>query len=91
MKNVAKTQFDNFILLITIFTLILTGCKNQIYTGAIKPAAVTEKVKHDTDDPAIWINSEDPSKSLIIGTDKDDDGALYVFDLEGNIIEEKTV
>ena len=42
-------------------------------------------------DPAIWINPEDPSKSLIIGTDKDSDGALYVFDLNGKIIEEKTV
>jgi len=71
--------------------IIIVSCEKQVNTCVIKPVVVTEKVKHDTDDPAIWINPEDPSKSLIIGTDKDDDGALYVFDLEGNIIEEKTV
>ena len=49
------------------------------------------KNTHDTDDPAIWINPADPAKSLIIGTDKDDDGAYYVYDLDGKIIEEKTV
>lgn len=57
----------------------------------LKPVLVTEPVKWDTDDPAIWINPVDASKSLIIGTDKDSDGALYVFDLNGKIIEEKTV
>ena len=91
MKIFTKTQFVNPILLLTVFTLLLIGCKNRIQTGTIKPAAITEKVKHDTDDPAIWINKVDPSKSLILGTDKDDDGAIYVYDLDGNIIEEKTV
>jgi 3-phytase len=62
---------------------------NQIET--IKPIIVTQPVKHDTDDPAIWIHPTDPAKSLIIGTDKDEDGALYVFDLEGRIDEQKTV
>ena len=81
----------NKILGIIVLLIILVGCEKQVNTYAIKPAAVTEKVKHDTDDPAIWINPEDPSKSLIIGTDKDDDGALYVYDLDGKIIEEKTV
>jgi 3-phytase len=59
--------------------------------GKIKPVVVTQPVRHDTDDPAIWIHPQDPSKSLIIGTDKDLDGALYVYDLEGKIIEEKVV
>lgn len=59
--------------------------------GKIKPVIVTQPVRHDTDDPAIWIHPQDPSKSLIIGTDKDLDGALYVYDLEGKIIEEKVV
>lgn len=57
----------------------------------IQPAVITEPVKHDTDDPAIWINPVDPSQSLIIGTDKDIDGALYVFDLKGKIIADKVV
>lgn len=60
-------------------------------TLVIQPAIVTDSVKHDTDDPAIWINPEDPAKSLIIGTDKNEDGALYVFDLNGKIIEDKVV
>lgn len=51
----------------------------------IQPVIVSEKVAFDTDDPAIWINKKDPSQSLIIGTDKDKNGALYVFDLEGKI------
>ncbi len=56
--------------------------------GALTPVVVTEQTAVDTDDPAIWINSEDPSKSLILGTDKG--GEIYAFDLEGKIIPEKT-
>jgi len=51
----------------------------------IKPVIVSEKVQFDSDDPAIWVNPADPSKSLVIGTDKASDGALYVFDLQGKI------
>ena len=91
MKNIVKTQIVNSILLIMIITLLLIGCEKSIQTGVIKPAAVTEKVKWDTDDPAIWINKTDPSKSWILGTDKDDDGAIYVYDLDGKVIEEKTI
>ncbi len=54
----------------------------------IQPVYITDTVRHDTDDPAIWINPADPSKSLIIGTDKDQDGGLYVFDLKGKIVKE---
>jgi 3-phytase len=57
----------------------------------IKPVIVTEAVQFDSDDPAIWINSQDTSKSLIVGTDKDENGALYVFDLNGKIIQDKVV
>ena len=57
----------------------------------IEPIVITEPAKHDTDDPAIWIHPNDPSKSLIIGTDKDQDGALYVYDLKGKVIEDKVV
>lgn len=68
-----------------------TGCKTENTTAIIKPVIVTEPVKYDTDDPAIWINPTDPAKSLVIGTDKDADGALYVFDLNGKIIQNKVV
>jgi len=59
------------------------------------PVVVTEPVVHDTDDPAIWINFTDPSQSLIIGTDKGGDeefgGGIYVYDLNGKIIHEKSI
>jgi 3-phytase len=58
-------------------------------SGALTPVVVTEKTAVDTDDPAIWINPDDPAKSLIVGTDKG--GSIYVFDLNGKIIPEKTV
>ena len=34
------------------------------------------------DDPAIWLNPADPSRSTVIGNDKGD--ALEVYDLAGN-------
>lgn len=68
--------------------LVFYGCSQE---NRIKPLYVSQYVKHDSDDPAIWIHPQDPQKSLIIGTDKDHDGALYVFDLKGNIIEDKVV
>ena len=59
--------------------------------GALKPRIVTEATKHDTDDPAIWINRANPAQSLILGTDKNVDGALYVFGLDGKIHADKVV
>lgn len=70
---------------------LLTSCsvlkKNK---NALKPDIITEKVMFDTDDPAIWINPDDASKSIIVGTDKLTDGGLYAFDLEGKIINKVT-
>lgn len=60
--------------------------KRQVDADAIKPTVVTEKVRFDSDDPAIWIHPSDKSKSLIVGTDKDSKGALFVFDLQGKIV-----
>jgi 3-phytase len=59
--------------------------------AVVAPRVITEPVRYDTDDPAIWINAADPSASLIIGTDKDADGALYVFDLQGKIQHDKVI
>ncbi|SKB47478.1 3-phytase [Parapedobacter luteus] len=67
---------------------LLAGCTSH---DGVKPLYVTERVVHDTDDPAIWVNSANPAESLVIGTDKNEDGALYVFDLKGQIIHDKTV
>jgi len=52
----------------------------------LAPRVVTEPARYDTDDPAIWINPADRTRSLIVGTDKDADGALYVYDLGGRIV-----
>lgn len=60
-------------------------------TIPLKPSVVTDTTLHDTDDPAIWINPKDPSQSLILGTDKDEDGAVYVYDLNGKIDQQRTV
>lgn len=54
--------------------------------NALKPVAVTEPTKYDTDDPAFWIHPSDRSKTLVIGTDKNTDGALYAYDLDGRIV-----
>ncbi|MCE5179700.1 MAG: phytase [Porphyromonadaceae bacterium] len=70
-----------YVLLCAVIFLVSCGNKN-----AITPAVITETAAHDTDDPAIWIHPEDVSRSLIIGTDKDSNGALYVFDLQGKIV-----
>ena len=52
----------------------------------VQPTVITEQVNFDTDDPAIWINPQDASQSLIIGTDKETEGGLFVFDLNGKIV-----
>lgn len=87
-------KFTPFILL--IITLLISSCQRacdsieghtEELTEIVKPVFVTDSVIHDTDDPAIWIHPTDPSKSLILGTDKDAEGALYVFDLFGKKID----
>lgn len=67
----------------------LAGCEKPqppAAPNALKPRVVTAPTLHDTDDPAIWIHPTDRAKSLVIGTDKDTDGALYVYDLDGKIV-----
>jgi len=75
-----------FLLLSTLFI----ACKNDqlapVAANAVKPTTVTQALPHDTDDPSIWIHPTDASKSIIVGTDKDTDGGLYAFDLNGKIL-----
>jgi 3-phytase len=72
-----------------LICLILASCGQQL--PEIAPDVVTEKTLHDTDDPAIWVNRENPEESIVFGTDKDTDGAIYAFDLDGKVIEAKTM
>lgn len=54
-------------------------------SAPVQPRVITEYARHDTDDPAIWLHPGDPAKSLVVGTDKDADGALLVHGLDGKI------
>lgn len=55
---------------------------------AIVPLRQTDPVPHDADDPAVWVNPQNPARSLIVGTNKvaAPDGGLYVFDLSGRFL-----
>ena len=80
------------ILIFSLFLGLLFSCspvkeKEEITQPKIAVSVITDTVSYDTDDPAIWMHPTDPSKSLIIGTDKDSLGALYVFNLEGKIVD----
>lgn len=75
---------------ILLLSVALSGCGSYLAPlaeNAIPPTVVTEQTPNDTDDPAVWINHENPEKSLIIGTDKEKQvGGLYAFDLNGKIV-----
>ena len=66
-------------------------CCSHRELPVIPHVIATEQTPHDTDDPAIWVHPEDPSKSIVFGTDKDTEGGVYAFDLKGKIIPEMTV
>lgn len=72
---------------------VIIGCQDTIESKlpAIKPNVITEKTKFDSDDPAIWVNPKNPENSIVFGTDKQTDGAIYAFNLKGEIIEDKTI
>lgn len=78
-----------------LFSLVLTALAISAHAtdrAVIVPRVVTTPVAHDSDDPAIWIDRADPSRSLILGTDKHaTNGGLYVFDLAGRAVPEKTI
>lgn len=76
-------------LLILISGLLTISCNDKLAPlkkDAIAPTVVTQPLPHDTDDPAIWIHPTDATKSVIVGTDKDTDGGLYMYDLKGKIL-----
>lgn len=78
----------------TIYAFLLiticSGC-NQSKLPPIQPDIITEFTLNDTDDPAIWVNKSDPEQSIVFGTDKETNGAIYAFDLAGKIIADKTI
>lgn len=77
-------------ILITLSVLSIFACAEE-RLPAIQPDVITEKTPNDTDDPAIWINPDDASKSIVFGTDKDTNGGIYAYDLNGKIIKDKCI
>lgn len=76
-------------IILLVLCLLVISCGPKL--PVISPDIITEKTKNDTDDPAIWVNKNNKDQSIVFGTDKDTDGAIYAFDLDGKIIEEKTI
>ena len=68
---------------IVLSFLFLSACITE-EIAEVRPTAETAPVASTddaADDPAIWLHPDDPSKSLIIGTDKQ--AGLYVYGLDG--------
>lgn len=83
-----------FILLPSFFFACQNPSPNdqQAQKNLLSPTLTTQQTPVDTDDPAIWIHPTDPDRSLILGTDKgDENGGLYVFDLEGKLDSTRSV
>ncbi len=55
--------------------------KNAITADYETPPVISKAGEDAADDPAIWINKNDPEKSLIIGTNKK--AGLHVYDIYG--------
>lgn len=55
--------------------------------ATVTPAVATDALPRDPDDPAIWVDRADASKSLVLGSMKvaAPDGALAVFGLDGKL------
>jgi 3-phytase len=73
--------------LLLIVASAACGSETSAGTASLKPLTRTAPVANDADDPAIWIDSHDASRSLVLGTNKvaAPDGALYVFGLDGSV------
>ncbi|MFG3430381.1 phytase [Streptomyces californicus] len=70
--------------------LVTFGLSGSVQAAPVAVAAKVETtpVSHSgdaADDPAIWVHPTDPSRSVVVGTDKK--GALEVYDLSGTRIQ----
>lgn len=90
-----KIVIYTFLLSIALSACNKNGSKNVAAaaetSASVKPLVTTEKVFDDSDDPAIYIDSKNPAKSFILGTDKHrKNGGIYVFGLDGKINKTRT-
>lgn len=81
--------------LLIILTSAIQSCRQPDLVGSrekVTPKVITQRTATDSDDPAIWVDPNDPGHVLILGTDKgDDNGGIYVFDLAGVIDTGKSI
>lgn len=86
---------QNLLKLCCLLLIAASACKSgdpKATFSLANPVIITEQTPNDTDDPAIWVNFNDPSSSLILGTDKGDTtGGIYVFNLQGQIIDSLSI
>jgi 3-phytase len=69
-------------------TIEVTAPATTPPTGHVSATVETAPTSHSgdsADDPAIWINPQDPAASTVIATDKQ--GALLVYDLQGQLLQ----
>jgi len=73
-------------LLLRVVIVVAIGAQ-AVSIATVKPLRATDTLTHDPDDPAIWINRREPSKSLVLGTVKiaAPDGGLAVFGVDGKL------
>ena len=70
--------------------LLASGCAARAGTdtmpmlAAVRETAPVASPGDAADDPAVWRNPADPTKSLIVGTDKE--WGLHVYDLSGALL-----
>ena len=63
-------------------TVDLTKTIQPMVPATVETDVVRAKLEEDSaDDPAIWVNPSDPSKSVIVGTNKK--AGIHVYDLKG--------
>ena len=75
-----------------ILFLVITDIACKSHLLEIHPTLITEKLPHDSDDPAIWVNKNNPEQSIVFGTNKDrKNGGIYAFNLDGRIITDKSL
>ncbi|ADV66130.1 phytase [Deinococcus maricopensis] len=73
-------------------SLLLGACapRAAVPSGPVNVAARAESAgvtaPADSDDPAVWVDPQDASRSLVIGTRKD--AGLTVFDLQGRTLQD---
>lgn len=76
---------------VILLTILLGGCSSSRFVCAevfeVMATVETDPVPHagdSADDATVWVHPTDPNQSVIIGTDKNQDGGLAVYDLTGN-------